>query len=261
MKARIIATCLLAISFAMAQVDDPPMEIEKTEEAKVRLVLIDAVVVDQAGNTVEGLTAEDFEIVQGGTVVPVDTLDVVCPAGGSQDVRALPSPRDRVPGATRDDPRRLVILLDYLHLDVLRRNLVFDQVKDLVKHGGTEGDEIMIAALTGGVRIEQPFTTDSDEVLASLRRMEHDISLWNGNFAHYTEIGFVDGMTALFDVLGTVPGPKAVVMYSAMEDVPLDLQFAEVATVAAAARCTLYPIDARGLYYQPMLASIAPGGG
>lgn len=258
MNNRALAIGLVLATCALGQVDDPPIEIEKTEQARVRLVLIDAVVVDGSGRTVDGLTAEDFEIVQGGKVIPVDTLDVSCPEGGMQDVKALPSPRDRVPGAPLDTPRRLVILLDYLHLDPLRRELVFDQVQDLVRHGGTEGDEIMVAALTGGVRIEQPFTSDPEEVLASLRRMQHDVSLWNANFTHYTEIGFVDGMTALFDVLGTVPGPKAVVMYSAMEDVPLDLQFAEVATVAAAARCTLYPIDARGLYYKPMIAS---GGG
>ena len=117
----------------------------------------------------------------------------------------------------------------------------------LIYAQGATGDELMVAALTGGLRIEQPFTSDTDRVLESLKRMQYDISLWNGNFRHLNEYGFLDGMTTLLDVLGTVPGPKAVVLFSGMTDVPLDLQFQELAAVASNARCSLYPVDAAGL--------------
>ncbi len=106
----------------------------------------------------------------------------------------------------------------------------------------------MVAALTGGLRIEQPFTTDARKVLASLKRMQKDISLWNGNFSHTNEFGFVRGVESLFDVLATaVVGPKAVVLYSAMQDVPLDNQFERIAAIAAASRCALYTVDPYGL--------------
>jgi hypothetical protein len=48
-------------------------------------------------------------------------------------------------------------------------------------------EELMVVALTGGLRVEQPFTKDRGVVVDTLRRMEHDISLWNGNFGHLTE--------------------------------------------------------------------------
>jgi len=47
--------------------------------------------------------------------------------------------------------------------------------------------------------------------------------------------------------LWSVPGPKAVMLYSGMTDVPLDLQFEELAAVASASRCSIYPVDAWGL--------------
>jgi hypothetical protein len=37
------------------------------------------------------------------------------------------------------------------------------------------------------------------------------------------------------------------VLFSAMQDVPLDLQFREIAAVASSSRCLLYPVDAVGL--------------
>jgi hypothetical protein len=91
--------------------------------------------------------------------------------------------------------------------------------------------------------------------------MEYDISLWKESFSHQTERGFLRGMTALFDVLGTVPGPKAVVMFSAMRDTPLDLEFAELAAIASTSRCSLYPVDTGGLTAPTKDIAAVPGGG
>jgi hypothetical protein len=78
--------------------------------------------------------------------------------------------------------------------------------------------------------------------------MRYDVSLWNGNFSHINEFGFIDGMTGMLDVLGAVPGPKAVVLFSGMKDVPLDTQFAKLAAVASTSRCSIYAVDPRGHY-------------
>jgi hypothetical protein len=55
----------------------------------------------------------------------------------------------------------------------------------------------------------------------------------------------------MFDLLGTVPGPKAVVLFSGMKDVPLDTQFDQLAAVASTSRCSIYAVDPRG-HYDPM---------
>jgi hypothetical protein len=113
----------------------------------------------------------------------------------------------------------------------------------------TANDELMVAAIAGGLRVEQVFTSDRQLIEDTLERMEYDISLWNGNFVHLSEQPFFGAMEVLFSVLGTVPGHKGVVMYSnsgaaADQD---DLMFADLAASASASRCSVYPVHAVGL--------------
>ena len=216
----------------------PPVPIDKTERAEVRLVLLDTIVIDSNGDPVAGLEKKDFEIRHGGEIITPDVLEARC------DPDAQLQQTAQRPGA----PRKLIFAFDYLHLPMLQRELALDAAMKMVRENGTAGDEVMVAAMTGGLRIEQPFTTNSAEVLASLKRMQKDISLWNGNFSHATEFGFVRSVTALFDVVAAASkGPKAMVLYSTMQDVPLDYQFEQIAALAAASRCAVYSVDAYGL--------------
>jgi VWFA-related protein len=197
--------------------------------------------------TVPDLELEDFVVVSRRRERPIDTLDVDCPARRAEDVARVSHPSRRDAPVGPEAGRKIVLAVDYLHLPGLKKVDVLEQAKDMVEHGVSDNDEIMVVALTGGLRIEQPFTRDREKVVRALHRMEYDISLWNGNFTHVNEIGWVDGMTTLLDLLGAVPGNKAVVFYSAMKDVPLDLQFREIAAIAGASRWSIYPVDAWGL--------------
>jgi VWFA-related protein len=272
MVREVLACVLLAAgvpagaSTVTAPADDPgsPLEVGATESAEVRMILTDVVVVDRDGRTVPGLTAGDFDVVVGGSPTPVDTVDLDCPGGAAEDVASVRRAGGREPIGS-DEGHSVVFLLDYLHLGAMQREAIFEQIWAMIDNGASGSDEIMVAALTGGLRIEQTFTDDHDEILRSIRRMRHDVTLWNGNYSHLNELGFVEGLTALLDVLGTVPGRKSVVMYSGMQDVPLMLQFEDIAAVAAASRCSIYPVDARGLVAPDPGGGgppqIAPGGG
>jgi len=240
---------------ARASDGEPPIRVEKVEEQKVRLLLLDAVVVDRHGRTVPDLTLEDFEVISRGRELPLDTLDVNCPAGRADDAVSVRHPSKRSAPAAPDAPRRIVLVFDYQHLHGIPLVDALEQAQAMVEHGEANG-EFMIVAMTGGPRIEQQFTADREQVVHSLHRMEYDISLWNGNFAHLNETGFVRGMTTMFDVLGTVPGTKAVVLFSTMQDVPLDLEFEKIAAVASASRCRVYPVDCQGLVAERGAANI-----
>jgi VWFA-related protein len=244
----VLLAAALPLGLALAQEREvEPIEVDKVEEARVRLVLLDVVVLDGKGRTVSDLTLQDFEVLAAGQVAPADTLDVACSGGGIEDPQGVRHAKLRQAPAAPEQGRRVVLAVDYLHLDQPSRARVLDQAMLAVEHGLVEGDEVMVAALNGGLRIEQPFSADRDEVLASLQRMKFDISLWQPDYTHLTDFGFTTGMIALFDVLGAVAGPKAVVLYSAMGDVPLEKQFEEIAAIAASSRCSIYPVDARGL--------------
>ena len=107
----------------------------------------------------------------------------------------------------------------------------------------------MLVAIVGGIRIEQVFTSDAERLIDALDRMEYDITLWNANYAHLTELPFFASLESLFDVLSTVSGAKAVVLFSdnpasASEN---DLQFASLAASASASRCSVYAVHSTGL--------------
>jgi hypothetical protein len=126
---------------------------------------------------------------------------------------------------------------------------VLEQARAMVRHGATAQDRIMVAALDGGLRIEQTFTVDTDRVLATLERMEYDITLWEPAFGHLTEEPFFAGLRALLEVLAFEPGDKGIVLFSnspAPAD-ESDRAFAELAATAGVARCAIYPVHAAGL--------------
>ena len=225
-----------------------PLDLGQHEEVEVRLVLIDAVVLDRQNRTVPGLTVDDFEIRVGGKRLPIDTLDVNCTGEPVDDPRGVRNPRRREP-ISSDVERNIVLALDYLHLSQMQRVDVLEQAQTMVRHGTAPNDRIMVAALNGGLRVEQPFTTDHERVVDTLKRMEYDISLWEPSFYHLTEEPFFDGMQALLDVLSAVPGSKGMVLFSNSPGASdeNDLRFAELAANASSSRCSIYPVHATGL--------------
>jgi VWFA-related protein len=236
-----------------------PLDLGTSERETVRLVLLDVMVLDRDGKPVPGLTIDDFDVVAAGRPVAIDTLDVSCRAAEGPDPTRIATTGEQ-PEVPRP-PRRVAIVVDYQHLGQIQQADVYERAREMVRDGATGDTEIMLAALNGGLRIEQKFTSDPRELASSLKRMEYDVSLWAGKFDHLTERGFVDGMTTLLDVLGAVPGPKAVVLYSAMTDVPLDLEFQRIAAVASSSRCFIYPVRVGGLDISINSVHRPPGSG
>ena len=232
---------------SIAQERTEPVDPGFQEELRVRMTVLDVIVLDKEGRTVPGLTTADFEIIVHGDKISVASLDVDCPGGGAVDPKGAYRASGKKIRPAPTGGRKIVLAVDYLHLTPLERVTVLDEAKAMVEDGATAEDEIMVVALTGGLRVEQPFSSDRKRTLATLHRMKYDITLWNGNFSHIDERGFVDGMTSTFDVLGEVPGAKAAVLFSAMRDTPLDLQVRKISALAAGSRCSIYPVDVRGL--------------
>ena len=245
--------CLLLFFPAAAQEQQAPLDLDQHEDVEVRLVLIDALVVDKDGRTVPDLTIDDFEVAVDSELRPIDTLDVSCDAGRAEDPRGVKRPRLRGAPTAPDAERSIDLALDYLHLSQFERVDVLEQAKEMVSHGATAKDQIMIVALNGGLRVEQSFTSDHQQVLRVLDRMEYDITLWQPSFQHLTEESFFFGLQALMDILEQVPGSKAMVLFSnspasASEN---DLHFANLAATASASRCAIYPVAASGLGTPP----------
>lgn len=250
---RFVTACsvvLLAVgNQAPAWGQEEPIDLDERESVNVRLVLIDAVVLDQQDRTVPDLTREDFVILVDGKEYPINTLDVFCAAGAEDDPRGVRNANQRAMSPSHDTGRKIILAMDYLHLTPIERVDVLEKLREMVKHGTTGGDMIMVVALNGGLRVEQSFTRDRQRVLDTLERMEYDISLWNMNSFHLTEEPFFAGLGALMEVLEAVPGNKAMVMFSnnGGRSDENDPYFAEIAALASTARCSIYTVQARGL--------------
>ena len=167
---------------AVAQQPAEPLDLQQQEEVEVRLVLVDVVAVDREGRTVPDLTIDDFELTAGGEIVAVDTLDIDCPGGRAEDPRGVRHASRRPEPVAPEAGRKIVVAFDYLHLSHAERAESMDQAAAMIEHTAGENDEVMLAALNGGLRVEQPFSSDRDEVLASLKEMEYDISLWGADY-------------------------------------------------------------------------------
>jgi VWFA-related protein len=235
---------LLTSPLARAQeADQAPVDLDETERVEVNLVLIETLVLDSKGRTVPDLTKDDFDLVVQGRSVPVDVLDVTCPAGEIPEPVSIPMKEPRVP-AVPDAPRKIVLLVDYYHLGYIDRTQAMGRAFEAVLKSKTPSEEIMVAALANGLRIEQRFTRDKEEVLATLDRMAHDVSLYGGFFETVTGRSFFDNLSTLMDVLAEYDGAKSVLMYSTYlgPSADNDLWYFDVAQRAAVGRTVIYPV-------------------
>ena len=244
--------------------DDPsPVAAGLTESVEVRLVTVDVVALDGKDRTVPDLTKEDFQLLVDRKETPIDTLDIACDGGSLDDPKSKHFGDWTTPPDLAAGTRRVVLAFDYLHLpstpcpDALDSGTCLYHTQSLQDYqamlastAGVRDEEVMVVALTGGLRVEQPFTRDRDAVAATLHRMENDITLWSGNFGHLTELPLFAGLDALVTVLHAVPGPKAVVLITAGSG-PGDSyepDFERLAAAASDAQVAIYPVDCRGVF-------------
>jgi len=244
---------LILSSATSALAADTPKKSEYREDVEVRLVIVDVFVVDRHGRTVPDLTIEDFEVTVDGKLIELDTLDVLCPGGAMEDVVSVRRPSRRETPPAPEAERKILLAVDYMHIRDIDRARVLEDAQEMVRHGCSPGEQIMVAAITGGVRVEQPFTTDRDQVVEALHRMEYDITLWEPRFEHLTDFGFFYAVEALLNLMEQESGPKALVLFSNLpgDSSAYDNQYADLAALAATSRTAIYPVHAAGLRPPP----------
>jgi VWFA-related protein len=249
--------------FVRAGDEPPPIPTEMKESVEVRLVVMDVVALDDKDRTVPDLTKDDFRLFVDRKETPIDTLDVQCD-GGSDDPKSKKFGGWTMPADLSSGKRRIVLAFDYIHLTTVpcpgsvqpcmyHTQALRAYQAMLTAKSGVQDEELMVAALTGGLRVEQPFTPDRAAVVATLRRMENDITLWNGTFDPITEMSLFSGLEGLITILRAVPGPKAIVFLTAGNGPSefYQLYFERLAAAASDARVTIYPVDCRGMFADP----------
>jgi VWFA-related protein len=223
-----------------------PSDANVTEQVEVHLVQIDALVMDGKDKTVAGLGKGDFELRIGSTPLEISTLDVICPIGDAPDPLPIKNAKSDLPKKIAPGmKRRIVFAFDYYHLSQPLQAQVLEAAEAMLQIAKTDDEEVMIVALAYGVRVEQRFTSDIRQLIATLDRMEHDVSLWGREFrTGTTGQEYFKDMTTLMDVIAGYDGSKAVVLFSdgyAINASMRNIWYNDVAMHAAAARAAIYP--------------------
>jgi VWFA-related protein len=174
-----LAACAVVTASALGQgaVATPAV----VETVQVNIVNVEVVVTDREGRSIPGLTSQDFEVLEDGT--PVRITNFYASVRGRQALAGMLE-RGQLPqgpqeeGATIPDEQalRLIFFVDNANLTLSRRNVVFEQVRSLLKQGlQARQAQVLLATSGGSVRIQQPFTSDENALLATVGRLEHQV--------------------------------------------------------------------------------------
>lgn len=160
-----VAAAIAAIAVAAHGQTPPPL----VETMEVRVVNVEVVVTDKAGNRVTGLTQDDFEVFEKRRRQEITNFSEI----GDEVI----SPRQR--NATEAPPliqRRnsVIFFVDTSSLDPRRRKAVFEELRRFAGTALRTGDRGMVTTWNKRVGVILPFSDSSEEVQRALYDVEND---------------------------------------------------------------------------------------
>jgi VWFA-related protein len=163
------AVSLAAFSFLAVAARSQDEAGRFSETLEVEVVNVEVTVTDRDGRPVDGLTRDDFEVLEDGEPVPlthffaVEDRRVVAPAAAAGGLGPPPEPETR--------RLNLVAFVDDLNIRPENRNLLFRDLEDYISSRLDPRDRVMVVHLDNGVEVAQPFTDDRQQLLAALQRL------------------------------------------------------------------------------------------
>ncbi|MCG8457442.1 MAG: VWA domain-containing protein [Holophagales bacterium] len=190
--AAVLAAFLAAPPAALAQSEEEqPLDVEGLfEVVDVEIVNIDVWVTDRAGESVEGLTRDDFLVLRDGDPVPITNFYAV--AGGRPvATRAAPSAED---GAAEKDAEPappelllpellpehrlwLIVFFDNFNLDPIERNRVLPAVRRFLGQTLRTGDRAMLVTYDRKLEVRHPFTEELPRLYGPLEELKNESGL------------------------------------------------------------------------------------
>lgn len=229
----------LFVAFAAAL---PAQQTHFGENVDVHLVGIDAIVTDAHGSRVHGLTAADFEILEGSR---------------PQDITNFSEYRAGEAAAQQDrEPHSLLILIDSLPPKAFIRQTFFRQLEDALPRLMAEGDHVSVVYWEPGLERSREVidSTDPERVVDAIRALDAGLPAMELGVREFSGSGlmFLDRKTAaigrLINALGARAGRKAVLYISNCLDfvgeppnyTTAKLYFDRIPTAANASGVTFY---------------------
>ena len=157
---------------------------QESEESRRHGIFIDTVdvsltnvevFVTRDGDSVTDLTREDFEILDDGEPVEITHFSRVV-GGHRMDAAGGVAAGDADTTSSGDvqsprEPAAIVVLVDQLFVSPVSRKIVFDRLAEQLDGLAESGARIMVASKARSLAIEQPFTSNREEIQVALDRL------------------------------------------------------------------------------------------
>lgn len=198
-RAVLAASALAVAGFfpAAAQTPAEPEPAERSmfvERVDVDVVNVTAVVTDDRGNPVLGLTREDFELLEDG--VPVEITNFYAETAAelleAQLARGEAAARGEAPpkGSEFIQERQLnlVVYVDNFNMRPENRRRVLPEVLEFVQTRVARGDTVMVASYGTSLSIDQPFTRELYPLEEAIRASERRTAARTQDDLHRREV-------------------------------------------------------------------------
>ncbi|MCK5375898.1 MAG: VWA domain-containing protein [Acidobacteria bacterium] len=148
------------------------------DEVDVTVANLDVFVRDREGRPVEGLTAEDFRVIQDGIEMPISNFAFFIherpePVG---DVAMAPEAEGRPPASASAvaEPVYVVLHVDNENLHPSHRRRMLKRVKTFVSETLTPPVQMAVVSSRRSIELRQPFTDDPGAVIETLDRISKE---------------------------------------------------------------------------------------
>lgn len=159
------------------------LETDFGETINIKVINVPVYVTDKKGNPIKGLTKDDFELLEDGKPVHLTNFYEISDGkklGEDGEVAPAPDPlRAAEPELIRQRPRvpdqdllHLVVYVDHFNIRPFNRNRVFRHVREFLREKLTRDDRVMLVSYNRSIKVERPFTSDSQLVSRALFELE-----------------------------------------------------------------------------------------
>jgi VWFA-related protein len=140
----------------------------------VPLISVEVYVSDKSGKPMPGLTVEDFEVFEDGKPVAISHFYASPGVAGRADDRVEVA-EEQIEDAPGQD-LFLVIYFEDTNLVRGRRQAAIEYLREFLNSELPQNLKVMLVRFDGGLRVEQEFTEDTDEVVKALGSLEKSAS-------------------------------------------------------------------------------------
>lgn len=172
----VLASALVCAVPAIAE--ETPRDLGLVERAVARLAQID-VTIEGPEDAIAALRPEDFEVRVLLRPVTSFTVDSLCGAAPADRSEPGPDAPSRAPAARPPNPATFVFYFDQPYLTPEGRQRSIDTARELIPRLVSEGASGTILSNAAELSTIAPMTSDPEELLSALTRMEEDRLEWD----------------------------------------------------------------------------------